>query len=95
MLQNCRLLFSVLVLIGGISGYILGEIYLGRGNGVYMSPISALVGALLAWALWSTRRRPSAAAEEPPAATIPPSRRAARNPGNVRVKKTQQGRKGR
>ena len=94
MLQNRRLLFSSLILIGGISGYILGEIYLGRGNGVYMSPFSALVGALLAWALWSTRQRPSAAPEEP-SATIPPSRRAPRNPGNVRVKKSQQGRKGR
>lgn len=91
MTANRRLLFTALILIGAISGFALGELFLGRGMGIYVAPLSALVGLVLAWALWSTRpRRTDVAdvAEEPPE---PPARRMARQAGKVRVTKPQQG----
>ena len=91
MMQNRRLLISSLTMIGAISGFILGELFLGRGMGVYVSLVSALVGGLLAWALWHTRPRVTDATSVAPEAPRPPARQAPRRVGNVRVTKSQQG----
>ena len=85
-------LFSGLALVGAISGFVLGELFLGRGNGLYVAPVSAVVGLLLAWALWHTRPagEPGQAAEatsESPQDTPQERRRAS----GARVAKSQQG----
>lgn len=90
MLTSRRRLFIALALIGAISGFGLGELLLGPGVGVYVGLLSALVGLLLAWALWRTRPQVNGAVEqaaEPPSSPPQRPRRAA----NVRVRKSQQG----
>lgn len=86
-----RRLFIVLTLIGAISGFVLGELLIGRGFGVYVGSLSALVGLLLAWALWRTRPQANGSGEqaaEPPSSPTPQWPRGATN---VRVRKSQQG----
>ena len=63
MTRNGIALFVGLGLVGAVSGYILGELSLGSGRGVTVAPLSALVGLLLAAALWKTRPR---SVSEPP-----------------------------
>ena len=92
MTRNGIALFVGLGLIGAVSGLILGELYLGRGRGLTVAPLSALVGLLLAGSLWKTRPRP-VNAEPPPAPVAAPPRRAQRQPSKVRVAKSQQGTK--
>ena len=40
-----------------VIGFLSGELVLGAGRGLAVASVSALVGALLAYALWSTRPR--------------------------------------
>ncbi len=47
--------FAGLAIVGGLTGFILGEVWLGRGNGRYVGPVFALLGLLLAGMLWRTR----------------------------------------
>ena len=47
--------FVGLMIVGGLIGFVLGEVWMGRGNGRYAGPIFALLGLLLAWMLWRTR----------------------------------------
>ena len=75
MTRNGIFLFVGLGLIGAISGYILGELSLGSGRGLTVAPLSALVGLLLATALWKTRPR-TVSVEPPPAPVAPPPRQA-------------------
>jgi hypothetical protein len=53
--RNGLALFSGLALAGAASGYLMGELILGSGNGLYVAPVAAVIGLLLAWALWNTR----------------------------------------
>lgn len=59
--------FVGLTLVGGLVGFILGEVWLWRGNGPYVGAVFAALGLLLAWMLWRTR--PQYTAEEIAAAT--------------------------
>lgn len=52
-------------LVGASAGFILGELLLPVGRGLFVAPASALVGVLLARALWITRSRP-----DPPSAPV-------------------------
>ena len=86
-------LFYWLAIMGALIGYLLGEMILGTGNGLYVAPVSAIVGLLLAWALHQTRRadaspRAIESSDERPA-TRPPERQ--RKISTVRVAKSQQG----
>ncbi len=65
--------FAGLTLAGGLLGFILGEVWLWRGNGPYVGAIFAALGLLLAWMLWRTR--PQYTAEEIAAATVERARR--------------------
>jgi hypothetical protein len=56
MTRNRFRLFYWLAILGALSGYLLGEMILGTGNGLYVAPVAAVVGLLLAWALDHTRR---------------------------------------
>lgn len=89
--QNRRLLVSWLTLIGGVGGYVLGELFLGRGKGIYVAPLSMLVGLVLAWALWTTRPRVGVAREAEPEVEVVEPRQPTRRAGKVRVTKSQQG----
>ena len=89
MTRNGVALFVGLGLIGAVSGFVLGELSLGSGRGLTVAPLSALVGLLLAAALWKTRPRTVGAV--PPPAPVAPLRRGQRPTGrNVRVAKAQQ-----
>jgi hypothetical protein len=96
MTRNRIRLFYWLAIIGALSGYLLGEMILGTGNGLYVAPVAAIVGLLLAWSLDYTRR-----AEVPPGVSgLPDDRSAAGTPerqrkttNSVRVVKSQGGRK--
>ena len=85
-------LFSGLALAGAVSGFVLGELVLGRGNGYFVAPVSAIVGLLLAWALRHTRpavepgQATEAGDESPPEVT-----QAQRRATTVQVRKSQQG----
>jgi hypothetical protein len=46
-------------LVGAIAGFVLGELFLPAGRGLFVAPASALVGVILARALWITRPRPA------------------------------------
>jgi hypothetical protein len=88
-------LFYWLAIMGALIGYLLGEMILGTGNGLYVAPVSAIVGLLLAWALHRTRPadaapRASEPTDERPA-TKPAERQ--RNTNTVRVAKSQGGKK--
>ncbi len=48
-------LFAGLALGGGVLGFIIGEVWLGRGNGFAVAAVLAALGLLLAWMLWRTR----------------------------------------
>ena len=48
-------LFAGLALGGGVLGFIIGEVWLGRGNGFAVAVVLAALGLLLAWMLWRTR----------------------------------------
>jgi hypothetical protein len=88
-------LFYWLAIMGALIGYLLGEMILGTGNGLYVAPVSAIVGLLLAWALHRTRpANASTRAIEPTderPATRPPERQ--RKTNTVRVAKSQGGKK--
>lgn len=94
MTRNRYRLFIWLGIFGALSGYLLGELILGSGNGLYVAPLSAVVGLLLAWALWQTRGggepapRPEPTVEPPP---MPPQRQRTNN--KVRVAKSQGGKR--
>lgn len=47
--------FVGLMVVSGLIGFVLGEVWLWRGNGRYVGAIFALLGLLLAWMLWRTR----------------------------------------
>ena len=47
--------FVGLTIVGGLTGFILGEVWLGRGNGRYAGPVFAVIGLVLAAMLWRTR----------------------------------------
>jgi hypothetical protein len=88
-------LFSGLALAGAVAGFVTGELVLGRGAGIYVAPLSALVGLVLAWMLRVSRPEargaggasPAAAREkiEPPPDAI---RRREQRGGTVRVTKS-------
>ena len=61
-------LFSGLALAGAVLGLITGELYLGRGGGLYVAPVTAVVGLLLAWMLWVSRPRADGGQSPAPAA---------------------------
>jgi hypothetical protein len=96
MTRNRYRLFLWLAIIGALSGYLLGELMLGSGGGLYVAPVSTIVGLLLAWALWSTRQggepppRPAPPAQPPPAA---PPERQRKATSTVRVAKSQGGKR--
>ena len=46
-------------LVGAVAGFVLGELFLPAGRGLFVAPASALVGVILARALWITRPRPA------------------------------------
>jgi hypothetical protein len=88
-------LFYWLAIIGALSGYLLGELILGTGNGLYVAPVAAIVGLLLAWALHRTRPvgepAPRAEARRDAAPTRPQGRQRSTK---VRVtKSTQRGKR--
>jgi hypothetical protein len=84
-------LFYWLAIIGALTGYLLGELILGSGNGLYVAPVSAVVGLLLAWALWSTRPKDQPPARAEPRAEPPPLPQQRQRKSTVRVTKSQQG----
>ena len=89
MTRNGIALFVGLGLVGAVSGFILGELSLGSGRGLTVAPLSALVGVVLAAALWKTR--PRTASEVPPPAPVAAPRQSQRPAGSkVRVAKAQQ-----
>lgn len=47
--------FVGLLIVGGLTGFVLGEVWLGPGNGRYVGPVFALLGLIVAWMLWRTR----------------------------------------
>jgi hypothetical protein len=48
-------LFAELAIGGGVLGFIIGDVWLGRGNGLAVAVVLAALGLLLAWMLWRTR----------------------------------------
>ena len=73
-------------LVGAGAGFVLGEFLLPVGRGLFVAPASALVGVILARALWSTRPRPA----PPPA--VPegcagPARRPLEGAGPIQVRR--------
>ena len=96
MARNRFRIFYWLAIIGALSGNLLGEMILGTGNGLYVAPVAAIVGLLLAWALDRTRpAEASPRASEPTderTATRPPERQR-KTTSAVRVAKSQGGRK--
>ena len=59
-------LFAGLAVGGGLLGFIIGEVWLGRGNGFAAAAVLAALGLLLAWML--RRTRPTHTPEEVAAA---------------------------
>jgi hypothetical protein len=53
-------LFVGLPIVGGLLGLLTGQLAIGGRNGLYVVPAAALVGLLLAWALWASRPREGA-----------------------------------
>lgn len=94
MARNRYRLFYWLAIIGALSGYLLGELVLGSGNGLYVAPVAAVVGLLLAWALWSTRGR-GESLPRPAPSVEPPAKQPDRQRTNnkVRVAKSQGGKR--
>ncbi|HEY8597343.1 MAG TPA: hypothetical protein VIL85_02865 [Thermomicrobiales bacterium] len=74
-------LFVGLALVGGVLGFIIGEVWLGRGNGPAVAVVLAALGLLLAWMLWRTR--PTYTPEEVAAAVA--ERKAREAAAKVRV----------
>jgi Flp pilus assembly protein TadB len=53
-------LFVGLPIAGALLGLLTGQLAIGGRNGLYVVPAAALVGLLLAWALWASRPRAGA-----------------------------------
>jgi predicted lipid-binding transport protein (Tim44 family) len=53
-------LFVGLPIAGALLGLLMGQLAIGGRNGLYVVPATALVGLLLAWALWASRPRSDA-----------------------------------
>jgi hypothetical protein len=89
-------LFSGLALVGAVAGYVTGELVLGRGAGVYVAPLSAAVGLVLAWMLRASRPTATAGTSPPPApreeAAPPPNAARQRAWGGATVRVTKSGR---
>ena len=74
-------LLTGLALGGAVLGFIIGEVWLGRGNGFAVAVVLAALGLLLAWMLWRTR--PSHTPEEVAAAVA--ERKAREEAAKLRV----------
>jgi hypothetical protein len=94
--RNRYRLFLWLAIIGALSGYLLGESILGSGGGIYVAPVSAIVGLLLAWALQHTRPvndpAPRIEPVDEPRPKPPPGRQR-KTTSAVRVAKSQGGKR--
>ena len=60
-------LFVGLPIAGALLGLLTGQLAIGGRNGLYVVPAAALVGLLLAWALWASRPQANADRRRPPA----------------------------
>ena len=89
-------LFSGLTLAGAVLGLLMGELALGRGYGLYVAPVSAILGLVLAWMLWVSRPRLPGDRGSAPAADRDdvPRNPAIERRGAASVKVTRSGRPG-
>lgn len=74
MRRSALLLYVVLGVGGLIVGIVLGELLLTRGSGLYVGPVMALIGLILAWMLRTTQRPPDVDLSSPTMPTPPPKR---------------------
>ena len=59
------LALGVGTIAGALLGLVTGQLAIGGRNGFYVVPAAALVGLLLAWALWASRPRAEGAQAAP------------------------------